>query len=113
VKAKTPGYICQACGSVQPKWSGRCDECGAWNSLTEEARGVPAGTTARRNAKGRVFALETLLSTAADPARRVTGIAEFDRVTGGGLVPSSALLLGGDPGVGKSTLLLQVSASFV
>ncbi len=105
--------MCQACGAVQPKWSGRCDECGAWNSLAEEARALPAGPSARRNAKGRTFTLETLLTTAADPERRVTGVAEFDRVTGGGLVPSSALLLGGDPGVGKSTLLLQVSASFV
>jgi len=113
VKAKVPGYMCQACGAVQPKWSGRCDECGAWNSLSEEARALPAGASARRTAKGRMFALETLHTTAADPTRRVTGIAEFDRVTGGGLVPASALLLGGDPGVGKSTLVLQVSASFV
>ncbi|HEX5280858.1 MAG TPA: DNA repair protein RadA [Micropepsaceae bacterium] len=113
MKAKAPGYICQACGAVQPKWSGRCDECGAWNSLAEEARGLPAGAGARRNSKGRAFALETLLTTAKDPERRVTGIAEFDRVTGGGLVPASALLLGGDPGVGKSTLVLQVAASFV
>ena len=113
MKAKVPGYMCQACGAVQPKWSGRCDECGAWNSLSEEARALPAGASARRTAKGRMFALETLHTTAADPTRRVTGIAEFDRVTGGGLVPASALLLGGDPGVGKSTLVLQVSASFV
>ena len=113
MKAKAPGYMCQACGAVQPKWSGRCDECGAWNSLAEESRALPAGASARRNSKGRPFALETLLTTAKDPERRVTGIAEFDRVTGGGLVPSSALLLGGDPGVGKSTLLLQVSASCV
>ena len=112
MKAKAPGYMCQACGAVQPKWSGRCDECGAWNSLAEEARGLPAGAGARRNSKGRAFALETLLATAKNPERRVTGIAEFDRVTGGGLVPASALLLGGDPGVGKSTLVLQVAASF-
>lgn len=113
MKVKAPGYMCQACGAVQPKWSGRCDECGAWNSLIEEARGLPAGAGARRSSKGRIFALETLVATANDPARRVTAIAEFDRVTGGGVVPASALLLGGDPGVGKSTLLLQVAASFV
>jgi DNA repair protein RadA/Sms len=112
VKPKLPGYVCQACGAAQPKWSGRCDECGAWNSLAEEARAIPAGASVRRNGKGRLFALETLHSTAEEPARRITGITEFDRVTGGGLVPGSALLLGGDPGVGKSTLLLQVVAAF-
>jgi len=112
VKAKTPGYICQACGAVQSKWSGRCDECGAWNSLAEEARIAPAGATARRTGKGRPVALEALHSTAPEPPRRLSGVAEFDRVTGGGIVPGSALLLGGDPGVGKSTLLLQVAAAY-
>jgi DNA repair protein RadA/Sms len=112
VKAKTPGYICQACGAVQSKWSGRCDECGAWNSLAEEARIAPAGASARRSGKGRPVVLEALHSTAQEPPRRLTGVAEFDRVTGGGIVPGSALLLGGDPGVGKSTLLLQVAAAF-
>ncbi len=112
MKPKLPGYVCQACGAVQTKWTGRCDECGAWNSLAEEARITPAGPAVRRNGKGRTFALETLSSSAEEPVRRITGIAEFDRVTGGGLVPGSALLLGGDPGVGKSTLLLQVVAAF-
>lgn len=112
MKGKTPGYICQACGAVQAKWSGRCDECGAWNSLSEESRMTPVGGGARRSGKGRAFTLEALHSTASEPARRITGVGEFDRVTGGGLVPGSALLLGGDPGVGKSTLLLQVAAAF-
>ncbi len=112
MKQKTPGYVCQACGAVQPKWSGRCDECGAWNSLSEELRAAPIGSSARRTGKGKPFSLESLRSSAAEPPRRVTGIAEFDRVTGGGIVPGSALLLGGDPGVGKSTLLLQVVSAF-
>jgi DNA repair protein RadA/Sms len=111
VKAKTPGFVCQACGAVQPKWSGRCDECGAWNSLAEESRAAPLGGSARRTAKGRPFALEPLLSNTKEPPRKLTGIAEFDRVAGGGLVAGSALLLGGDPGVGKSTLMLQVVAA--
>jgi DNA repair protein RadA/Sms len=105
-------FICQSCGAAHPKWSGRCDDCGAWNTLVEEAPPPPAGASARRPSKGRVFALEKLTSTAEEPARRLTGVAEFDRVTGGGLVPGSALLIGGDPGVGKSTLMLQVLASY-
>src|SRR5256714_512963 len=112
MKAKTPAFVCQACGAVQAKWSGRCDDCGAWNSLAEETRAAPLGNSARRTGKGRPFALEPLLSNAKEPPRKFTGIAEFDRVTGGGLVPGSALLLGGDPGVGKSTLVLQVLAAY-
>jgi len=105
-------FVCQSCGAVHAKWAGRCDACGAWNSLTEEGPAVPAGMTARRPAKGRAFALEGLIGQAKEPPRRVTGVAEFDRVAGGGLVPGSALLIGGDPGVGKSTLILQALASF-
>jgi DNA repair protein RadA/Sms len=106
-------FVCQSCGAVHSKWSGRCDECGAWNSLAEEnaPRSPPAGTSAKPRGKGRAFALETLETIGPEPQRRLTGIAEFDRVTGGGLVPGSALLIGGDPGVGKSTLILQVLAS--
>src|SRR5207302_6740791 len=95
VKAKTPAFVCQSCGAVQPKWSGRCDDCGAWNSLAEESRTAPAGPSARRSAKGRPFPLEPLLSNTKEAARKLTVIAEFDRVAGGGLVPGSALLLGG------------------
>src|SRR6185437_5243508 len=105
-------FMCQSCGAAHSKWSGRCDDCGAWNTLAEEQPAPPAGVSARRVGKGRPFALEALSSTAAEPVRRLTGIAEFDRVTGGGLVPGSALLLGGDPGVGKSTLVLQVLAAY-
>ena len=105
-------FVCQSCGAVHSKWSGRCDECGAWNTLVEEAPTPPAGASARRNTKGRPFALEGLSAREREPDRRITGVAEFDRVAGVGLVPGSALLIGGDPGIGKSTLVLQVLASY-
>src|SRR5512140_2124751 len=105
-------FPCQSCGAVHNKWSGQCTACGAWNSITEEAASIPAGAGARRPAKGRVFTLEDLKTEDIEPARRVTGINEFDRVCGGGLVPGSALLVGGDPGVGKSTIILQALASY-
>ena len=99
-------YVCQQCGAVHPKWAGRCEDCGAWNSLVEETGGdgPPKGLGA---AKGRRIELVGLEGSEAEAPRRVTGIGEFDRVAGGGLVPGSALLVGGDPGIGKSTLLLQ------
>jgi len=105
-------FVCQACGSVHPKWAGRCDDCGAWNSLVEEAATPPAGGGAKRVTKGRRFALEGLASKDKEPPRLVTHVDEFDRVAGGGLVPGSALLIGGDPGVGKSTLMLQALAAY-
>ena len=105
-------FVCQSCGTAHPKWSGRCDDCGAWNTLIEEQAAPPGGVSARRAGRGRAFALEGLSSVVAEPSRRLTGVGEFDRVTGGGLVPGSALLLGGDPGVGKSTLVLQVLAAY-
>ena len=105
-------FVCQACGTAHSKWNGRCDSCGAWNTLVEEAAAPPAGTGARKGTKGRAFALEGLQHDGVEPARRITGVAEFDRVTGGGLVPGSALLIGGDPGVGKSTLILQALAAY-
>jgi DNA repair protein RadA/Sms len=110
--ARPLAFVCQSCGTAHPKWSGRCDDCGAWNTLVEEQAAPPAGAAARRAGKGRAFTLETLSSTSAEPERRLTRVAEFDRVAGGGLVPGSALLLGGDPGVGKSTLVLQVMAAY-
>ncbi|HEY4265670.1 MAG TPA: DNA repair protein RadA [Micropepsaceae bacterium] len=107
-----PAFVCQSCGTAHPKWSGRCDDCGAWNTLVEEQAAPPAGASARRIGKGRAFALEGLSTVGEEPVRRLTRIAEFDRVAGGGLVPGSALLLGGDPGVGKSTLVMQVLAAY-
>jgi DNA repair protein RadA/Sms len=105
-------FVCQSCGAVHSKWSGRCDACGGWNTLTEEAAPIPAGAGARKPRKGRAFALEDLKTQDAEPARRVMGVPEFDRVCGGGLVPGSALLVGGDPGVGKSTLILQALSAY-
>ncbi len=107
---KTVTYVCQSCGAVAPKWAGRCEACGEWNTMVEEAapESAPKGLGAK---KGRRIKFEGLKGTGARAPRRVTGIAEFDRVTGGGMVPGSSLLVGGDPGIGKSTLMLQVAAA--
>jgi DNA repair protein RadA/Sms len=104
-------YACQSCGAVHAKWAGQCAACGAWNSLAEEMVSRPPGALApARGAKARGLAFEALDALSATPPRIVTGVAEFDRVCGGGVVPGSAILLAGDPGVGKSTLLLQMCA---
>jgi DNA repair protein RadA/Sms len=105
-------YVCQACGAVSAKWSGRCEACSAWNTIVEEKAAIPQGSFARKPARGRVMALEDLKTAEDAPPRRATGISEFDRVCGGGLVPGSAILVGGDPGVGKSTLILQALAAY-
>lgn len=105
-------FACQSCGAVSSKWAGKCESCGAWNSIVEEGAAPPIGNGATKRVKGRRFALEDLKTTEDTPQRRVTGVAEFDRVCGGGLVPGSALLVGGDPGVGKSTLILQALAAY-
>src|SRR5258706_9588903 len=102
-------YSCQACGSVFPEWVGRCTTCGAWNTLVEEVtqkRGsAGASTASRASAAQPVSAIDT------DQAARIpTGIGELDRVLGGGVVLGGVTLLGGDPGVGKSTLLMQALA---
>ena len=111
-KAQT-SFTCTACGAVHRKWAGRCDACGAWNSIAEEAP-LSAGPGARAlgAVRGRTVDLTTLATTEAPLPRRESGLSEFDRVLGGGLVPGSAILVGGDPGIGKSTLLLQATASF-
>jgi len=104
-------FICQACGAISPRWQGKCDACGAWNTIIEEtvaAAAVPAAQRTRR--KGRSIQLEPLGGTSEEAPRIASGIAEFDRVTGGGFVRGSVLLLGGDPGIGKSTLLIEVAA---
>jgi len=104
-------YVCQSCGAVHSKWAGQCTACSAWNSLVEEAPSRPPGSISVTKAtKTRGLAFETLQSDAASPPRVITGLEEFDRVCGGGVVPGSAILVAGDPGVGKSTLLLQVCA---
>lgn len=106
-----PGFSCTSCGAVHRKWAGRCDACGAWNSIVEEAPLSTAGPKALA-ARGRAIPLSDLMTEEAPPPRRTSGMDEFDRVLGGGLVPASAILLGGDPGIGKSTLLLQATAAF-
>ncbi len=107
--AKTSvSFVCHECGGTHHKWSGRCDYCGSWNTILEEYEEVIKGS--RKRATGRqIEMLPLALDVNTKPLRRmVTGIAEFDRVSGGGLVPGSASLIGGDPGIGKSTLLLQL-----
>lgn len=112
-------YVCQTCGSQTAKWAGRCDNCGEWNSLSEEAlesgppgslAGGNSGKTANTAKSGTLIDFTDLASSETITPRMATGSAEFDRVCGGGLVPGSATLIGGDPGVGKSTLLLQIAA---
>jgi DNA repair protein RadA/Sms len=102
-------YVCQECGASHARWQGRCEACGAWNSIVEEAprESSPRGLD---GAKGKALAFARLDGAAIELPRRASGIAEFDRVCGGGLVPASAVLVGGDPGIGKSTLLLQAIA---
>ena len=107
-------FACQQCGAIAPKWAGRCEACGAWNSMVEEMpRAAPpkslgAGGTRRG---GGNLDFVGLRGSSQGPPRLLTGNAEFDRVCGGGVVAGSAILVGGDPGIGKSTLLLQAAAS--
>src|SRR5437764_5651654 len=105
-------FVCQQCGSVHAKWTGRCEGCGAWNSVIEELpREVPPQGLSKNRRGGRPLGFVGLTGPSMLPPRRQTGIAEFDRVCGGGFVPGSAILVGGDPGIGKSTLLLQAAAA--
>jgi len=110
-KAKSR-YVCQSCGSVASRWQGQCPDCSEWNTLVQEAAEVSSIFAARHNLQGggRLIPLVGLDSPAALPERIATGLSEFDRAIGGGIVPGSAMLVGGDPGIGKSTLLLQVCA---
>ncbi|MDJ0941313.1 MAG: DNA repair protein RadA [Woeseiaceae bacterium] len=98
-------YVCTDCGAHSVKWAGQCPECEAWNTLTETRLQGPAADT---GSGGDAAELGAILEDLGE--RHMTGLAEFDRVLGGGLVPGAVVLLGGDPGVGKSTLLQQVSA---
>ncbi len=105
-------YVCQACGSVASKWAGQCDDCLEWNTLVEDSGGVVTPFSARHNLQngGRAVTLVPLDSETRLPDRMPSGIAELDRALGGGFVAGSATLIGGDPGIGKSTLLLQAAA---
>jgi DNA repair protein RadA/Sms len=104
-------YVCQACGSVTHRWQGQCPDCGEWNTLAEDTPETVFSAKHDLSGGGRMIAFEPLDAPGAPLRRRSTGIAEFDRALGGGLVPGSAILMGGDPGIGKSTLLLQAAAS--
>jgi DNA repair protein RadA/Sms len=108
-----PTFICQNCGAAYGRWQGKCEACGEWNTIVEENASMQSPTIGpgRPGRKGRPFALEPLAGETHEAPRLACGIAELDRVTGGGFVRGSALLVGGDPGIGKSTLLIQAAAA--
>jgi DNA repair protein RadA/Sms len=109
---RSSSYVCQNCGTVYQRWQGKCDACGEWNSIAEETSAIAAVPASQRpKGRGRVFALEGLTGSTDEAPRLVSGINELDRVTGGGFVRGSVLLLGGEPGIGKSTLLIQACAA--
>jgi DNA repair protein RadA/Sms len=112
-KAPRSQFICQNCGASSPRWSGKCDSCGEWNTLVEEATsgGIGGAPSVRGLRKGTPVSLVSLSGDLDEAPRIASGISELDRVTGGGFVHGSALLVGGDPGIGKSTLLMQASAA--
>lgn len=108
-------FVCQSCGGSHPKWTGRCEACGGWNTLVEESlasgpKTSLAVTGGKSRGRSKALTFTDLKAEDAPLVRRTSGIGEFDRVCGGGLVPGSAVLVGGDPGIGKSTLLLQAVA---
>ena len=109
-------FVCQQCGARSPKWTGKCEQCGQWNSLVEQAP-APAGKSAVARSAGQGTLLQPRPITAAsqdEPAARLaTGIADLDAVLGGGILPGGVLLLAGQPGMGKSTLLLQVAVLYI
>src|SRR6187455_873300 len=111
-KASPLSFVCQNCGAAFNRWQGKCESCGEWNTLSEEdttgATSMPVSVRSRR--KGRTFKLESLTGKSHDAPRLSSGMAELDRVTGGGFVRGSVLLVGGDPGIGKSTLLTQATS---
>ncbi|HYV04374.1 MAG TPA: DNA repair protein RadA [Blastocatellia bacterium] len=104
-------FVCQQCGSQQPKWIGKCPDCGEWNTFAEERNASSAGESPR----GALFRMRDATPLgyneieSQEDSRQSSGISEFDRVLGGGIVPGSLVLIGGDPGIGKSTLLLEVA----
>lgn len=107
-----PVFVCAECGATHGKWAGRCDACGAWNSIHEETGLAGAEVAGLGKTRGRTVPLVGLSGSEPAPPRVSAGVGELDRVLGGGLVPASAVLVGGDPGIGKSTLLLQAAAAF-
>jgi DNA repair protein RadA/Sms len=113
VPALKTQYLCQQCGAASPKWAGQCPSCGVWNTLVEtvaQPRSASRAPSAARAMAGLASLTPIAAVESAEAARLATGLAEVDRVLGGGFVPGSIALFGGDPGIGKSTLLLQVAA---
>ena len=102
-------YVCQACGSISYRWQGQCADCAEWNTLVEDAPATVFSLKHDLSSGGRAVEFVDLDKPGSLPTRQNTGLAEFDRALGGGLVPGSAILMGGDPGIGKSTLLLQAA----
>ena len=111
VKKNGSEYVCQNCSAVYPKWQGKCDACGEWNTIVEEKVGGEGFSNFNPKRKGSLLDFVSLSGSPQVLERLHTNIRELDRVCGGGLVPGSVILVGGDPGIGKSTLLLQVCAS--
>ncbi len=103
-------YVCQACGGVSHRWQGQCADCAEWNTLVEDTPASVFSLKHDLSSGGRAIEFVALDAPGEKLQRRSTGLPEFDRALGGGLVPGAAILMGGDPGIGKSTLLLQASA---
>lgn len=110
-KAKTQ-FVCQNCGAVHGKWSGRCDNCGEWNTLVEQVAETGKSSVAKASSSGRTLSVQSIKAiNSEDTNKRMgTGTADLDTVLGGGILPGAVVLLAGQPGIGKSTLLLQVTA---
>src|SRR5712672_612123 len=108
-----PSFVCQNCGAVSNRWQGKCESCGEWNTIVEEGAAADARMAGpgKPPRKGRPFALQPLTGETHEAPRLPSGLPELDRVTGGGFVRGSVLLVGGDPGIGKSTLLIQTAAA--
>ena len=111
-KLKTK-FVCQNCGASYPKWSGKCENCGQWNTLLEEFEDIPSGKNAIAKSAGRGKKLTTQnlneIISEKKQTRISSGIADLDTVLGGGILPAGVLLIAGQPGIGKSTLLMQIS----
>ncbi|MTI00391.1 DNA repair protein RadA [Roseibium sp. RKSG952] len=110
---RSTSFVCQSCGAISTKWQGRCESCGEWNTIVEEQTGggIGGGPGKVSKSRGRVIPLVGLSGDAKEAPRIQSRVAELDRVTGGGFVRGSALLVGGDPGIGKSTLLIQAASA--
>ena len=103
-------YVCNNCGTITSKWAGKCDSCNSWDTIEEQSGSNDHFTSSKGGEEGKILELVSLDGHTTPQPRFSTSLEELDRVTGGGLVRGSAILIGGDPGIGKSTLLLQALA---